>query len=104
VCARAQVPATGGAAAAASCPLVTPLMVFDGCPRAAGVTLLLRGGDAATLQRVKVVTKAAVYAALAQRLENALLADTLASAVASMRGDLLAPRFPGEVLRGVDWR
>jgi hypothetical protein len=37
-------------AAPQSSSALQPLMYFDGCPKPAGVTLLLRGGDAETLR------------------------------------------------------
>lgn len=62
-----------------------PLMFFDGCPKPAGVTVLLRGcQDRETLRKVKRVVAWAAYAAYYMRLESGLLADELASCTAAL--------------------
>ena len=59
-------------------------MLFRGCPRPLGSTILLRGSDAGELRRVKRVASFAAYAAYWGLLESALLADQLASAAAAV--------------------
>ncbi len=73
----------GGAAGAAGSGPRT-LMLFRGCPRPLGSTILLRGSDAGELRRVKRVASFAAYAAYWGLLESALLADQLASAAAAV--------------------
>lgn len=73
---------SGAAGAAGSGPRT--LMLFRGCPRPLGSTILLRGSDAGELRRVKRVASFAAYAAYWGLLESALLADQLASAAAAV--------------------
>jgi hypothetical protein len=60
------------------------LMLFRGCPRQLGSTVLLRGSDAGQLRRAKRVAAFAAYAAYWGRLEGALLADQLAAAASAV--------------------
>jgi 1-phosphatidylinositol-3-phosphate 5-kinase len=60
------------------------LMVFDGCPRPLGCTVLLRGDSAAELTKVKRVAKLAVLAAYHSVLEGAFLAEELGLALAAL--------------------
>ena len=63
------------------------IMLFKGCPRQLGCSILLRGMDAAELSAVKRVAAFAVYVAYWNRLEVSFLADqALAAAVAAGRG------------------
>lgn len=73
---------SGAAGAAGSGPRT--LMLFRGCPRPLGSTILLRSSDAGELRRVKRVASFAAYAAYWGLLESALLADQLASAAAAV--------------------
>ncbi|PRW32495.1 FAB FYVE-domain PI-3,4-kinase [Chlorella sorokiniana] len=73
---------SGAAGAAGSGPRT--IMLFRGCPRPLGSTILLRGSDAGELRRVKRVASFAAYAAYWGLLESALLADQLASAAAAV--------------------
>ena len=50
-------------------------MLFQGCRARLGCTITLRGADEETLSKVKRVTKFAVYAAHAMKLESAFIAD-----------------------------
>ena len=50
-------------------------MIFEGCRARLGCTISLRGGDEATLSRVKKVAKFAVYAAHSMKLEAAFICD-----------------------------
>lgn len=59
------------------------LMLFKGCPRPLGCTILLKGSDPEELARVKRVAAFAAYAAYWNRLEAEVLADQLASAAAA---------------------
>jgi hypothetical protein len=59
-------------------------MVFRGCPRPLGSTILLHGSDAGELRRVKRVAIFAAYAAYWGGLETALLSDQLAAAAAAV--------------------
>jgi hypothetical protein len=59
-------------------------MVFRGCPRPLGSTILLHGSDAGELRRVKRVAVFAAYAAYWGGLETALLSDQLAAAAAAV--------------------
>ncbi|GAB4817632.1 hypothetical protein N2152v2_004678 [Parachlorella kessleri] len=59
------------------------LMLFKGCPRPLGCSIVLRGGDASVLAKVKRVVAFASYAAYWNRLEADLMADQLASAAAA---------------------
>jgi hypothetical protein len=56
---------------------IKPLMLFRGCPRQVGATVLLRGADGAELARVKRVVAFAAYAAYWNRLEAAFMADQM---------------------------
>lgn len=60
------------------------LMLFRGCPRPLGSTIVLRGSNAAELRRVKRVASFAAYAAYWGVLEAALLSDQLAAAAAAV--------------------
>jgi len=66
--------------AAAAAVAARTLMIFDGCPRPLGCTVLLRGGSAAELTKVKRVVKHAVLAAYHAMLEGAFVAEELALA------------------------
>ena len=82
--AGAAAAAAAGSAAARSGP--STLMLFKGCPRPLGATILLKssGGEpAGELAAVKRVAAFAAYAAYWNRLEAELLADQLASAAAA---------------------
>lgn len=54
------------------------------CATPVAATILLRGASAGQLTRIKSVTKFAIYAAYALRLETALLADHMTAALACM--------------------
>ena len=89
----AEQPEAQAAAAAADgsalqrAPGPKSIMLFKGCPRQLGCTILLRGMDAAELSAVKRVAAFAVYAAYWNRLEVSFLADqVLAASLAAGRG------------------
>lgn len=70
-------------------PLRLTLAMFEGCQPALGCTLILRGGDSATLREARYVTEFAAQAAYSLRLEAALLAE------ASLPLPFLRPRGGG---------
>ncbi|GAX78095.1 hypothetical protein CEUSTIGMA_g5537.t1 [Chlamydomonas eustigma] len=70
---------------------VQPLMYFDGCPKPAGVTILLRGGDADALRRIKRVMQWACYSAYYLRLEGGFLSDLMAACTAVMNHEVFRP-------------
>ncbi|KAL3149135.1 hypothetical protein ABBQ32_001972 [Trebouxia sp. C0010 RCD-2024] len=70
------------------------LMFFKGCPRPLGCTVLLKGAPADQLVLLKKVTKFAVFAAYAGRLETAFLTDEVASANAVLGCSTAAPASP----------
>lgn len=74
--------AAGGGSSSSSGPRT--LMLFRGCPRPLGSTILLQGSDAGELRRVKRVASFAAYAAYWGLLESALLSDQLAAAAAAV--------------------
>ncbi|XP_054715283.1 1-phosphatidylinositol 3-phosphate 5-kinase-like [Uloborus diversus] len=54
------------------------LMFFDGCPESLGCTILLRGGSANELKKVKQVVQFMVYVAYNWHLERSFLMDEFA--------------------------
>jgi len=52
-----------------------PLMIFDGCPKSAGSSILLRGADLLTLKKVKKVLLFSTYIAYNLQLETCTLFD-----------------------------
>jgi hypothetical protein len=72
------------ASASAVAPTARTLMVFDGCPRPLGCTVLLHGPDADELTRVKRAAKLAVLAAYHCGLEGALLSEQLVLGTAAL--------------------
>jgi hypothetical protein len=59
-------------------------MTFEGCPLPLGCTVLLHGGSAAELTKVKRVVKFGVLAAYHLELETNFLAEELALASAAL--------------------
>jgi uncharacterized membrane protein YgcG len=82
----APAPAAAGAAAGPSSAAASSrtLMVFEGCPRPLGCTVLLRGGDAGELAKVKRALQLAVLTAYHLVLEGAFLAEEMALAAAAL--------------------
>lgn len=68
-------------------PVVRTLMHFDGCNKALGCTVLLKGADVAQLARVKRAMRFLVLAAYHLRLECMLLAEEMTAAVAAASDD-----------------
>jgi hypothetical protein len=64
-----------------------PLMVFSGCPRPVGATVVLRGGDSAELRAAKRAVTFGAYAAHWNRIEACLLSHELALACAATGAD-----------------
>uniref|UniRef100_T1E1T0 1-phosphatidylinositol-3-phosphate 5-kinase n=1 Tax=Cupiennius salei TaxID=6928 RepID=T1E1T0_CUPSA len=64
------------------------LMFFDGCPENLGCTILLRGGSANELKKVKQVVQFMIYAAYNWHLERSFLMDEFAFFPSSLSADI----------------
>eukprot|EP00850_Spirogloea_muscicola_P003685 SM000015S01185 [mRNA] locus=s15:293391:303876:+ [translate_table: standard] len=72
------------------------LMIFEGCPRPLGCTVLLFGAPQEELKKVKKVVQYAVFAAYHLALETSFLADEGATVPRPLQASLL----PGAVANG----